>query len=888
LSDVEVGGIVGKLKLDDSDWNLKLAAAGAAADELGAHSPTIKVDVDSAKAQAALAAVQAAEGKLAIATDATRLAYLKLDAVQESSRSSGIQIAAGHLAAARAEATEAAAVSRLTAAKAALAAVNEAEEESEGKANDQHKTTISRMGAIVAAVAALVPLIAPLASYLVAAGGGFAGMAAVGILAILGIKNAMKSGTDTGNEYGSMLQVLKGDLNSLESTAAIGFLGGFRSAVVAIHAAMPDLNSDVSVFARITGGTLAIGVQGLINAFHILNPLFVQGAVYIENIAAGFLTWTENGGLAKFSQYAMQALPQVADLLGNLATSALDIIEALAPAGTAMVGFLNIVANVLSFLASGGPIFATLVAGVTAGTIAFKLFGVVTPIILGVRDAMLALAAGEAAAAGPIGLIVAGVTALVAVLAVSVASTQSAADAQATYTAAVQADNGAIGENVRLQVAKNLQAQGNLISSNVLGVSTKTLTDYVLGNADAHAKVTAAMKAVDEQYDKTHKSAVILGADNQRAASDAATNRAQAHAFVTDLDSQHKAMASQIDQYNALQEAIGGTTVETQAQLDAVKNLASQYGVSVGVYSQVVAGQQKTADSAAAATLQMQLENDAAGLLTNALTLLNGDTLDLESAQTGLRAANNSVTETLKKNKSAIDGHSAAAVSDQQAIQGQVRSAQQVAEAVGKSTGSTQKAIASYKASKDAIESQLRSQGLLTPALQKYIDKLYDIKNLKVPKTKIDIDDAAAKRKLAAIFKELSILSQLTVVVGRGAGNGTSNETDATGGTVGRKAGGGTINGSGGATQDNIPIWASAGEEVIRNGPAQQFRPLLKAINGGSPAQIRQVASTYFTTSSTNRSTSLTIKQYNPVSRDPYKDALAAGDTLRAVMMAGV
>ncbi|MFP3416431.1 hypothetical protein SB773_33900, partial [Bacillus sp. SIMBA_074] len=66
---------------------------------------------------------------------------------------------------------------------------------------------------------------------------------------------------------------------------------------------------------------------GVINALQVLNPLFVQGAGYVEQLAAGFASWTSNGGLEKFTTYAMGVLPQVGATLGSLATLAFHVVD---------------------------------------------------------------------------------------------------------------------------------------------------------------------------------------------------------------------------------------------------------------------------------------------------------------------------------------------------------------------------------------------------------------------------------------------------------------------------------------------------------------------------------------------------------------------------------
>jgi len=70
----------------------------------------------------------------------------------------------------------------------------------------------------------------------------------------------------------------------------------------------------------------------------------------------------------------------------------------------------------------------------------------------------------------------------------------------ADLTAAIREDSGAIGENVRTLVAKNLSDANALAAADRLGLSLSTVTDAALGNADAMAKVKAVTDAATNQY----------------------------------------------------------------------------------------------------------------------------------------------------------------------------------------------------------------------------------------------------------------------------------------------------------------------------------------------------------------------------------------------------
>lgn len=78
MSEASVGGIVAYLRLDRSEWDAELAAAGRRADELGRHSPDIRIRTNAPSAIAQLASVAAAVRRLQDAQGAEGVAESKL------------------------------------------------------------------------------------------------------------------------------------------------------------------------------------------------------------------------------------------------------------------------------------------------------------------------------------------------------------------------------------------------------------------------------------------------------------------------------------------------------------------------------------------------------------------------------------------------------------------------------------------------------------------------------------------------------------------------------------------------------------------------------------------------------------------------------------------
>lgn len=755
-SPTTAGSIVGKLKLDKSEWDRQRVEAKAEARELGGLSPSIHISTNAGEAVAQLEAVRGAEAGL----------------------------------------------------------------------GNQGGITANRTMLIVAAIAALIPLLAPLAGYAVGVAGALAGMGAAGVLAIFGVKNAMQAGTAAGNQYAAGIQQLTGYFNQLANTAAASALRGFAGAVSLIQQAMPNLNSQMAMFGKQLSGTTISVVKMVIDAFRVLNPLFVQAGFYVQQVAAALQHWTSDGGLQKFTTMAIAALPQVADALASLLKGALDLAGALAPLGTIMLGVVTVIGQLLSIIPPLIGILTPLGVAVAAVWGAFALWRQIAPIVDSVRVAVQTFGIDIVTATGVVGLAVAAVGALASAMVTQRMAAAQAAQALQNYTAAVEQDNGVIGKNVEQQAAKwaaNAQALGNYTTvgksaidvGHELGVNARVITNAALGQHDAIKIVSDAMqKYADDASNSTAKVAAL---------------RAEYNNLVGGLADNQKAIQDQIKAYNELAAAQGLKTISSRQELAAQEALASTYGMSVSDMLSAEAAQKKNADQAAETTRQLQMENDAATLLKNAFDLLNGTNLSVAQAQTAAAAATNSLTDSLKQNGSEIDGNSKAAVANQQALQQKAQADQQAAEAIAKQTGSTEQGTAAFAASKQALIEQLQATGQLTPAIQALIDKYYSVPP--VVKTKVDMDADAALATVQHLKDLMASVRDQTVtmtVVTNNVGAPATMPANTKGGY--KYADGGTVMGPGGPRADQVQAWLSAGEEVTPNPQAARYRPVLKAL----------------------------------------------------------
>lgn len=101
--------------------------------------------------------------------------------------------------------------------------------------------------------------------------------------------------------------------------------------------------------------------------------------------------------------------------------------------------------------------------------------------------------------AGPWTVAATGAIAVIAAF----ASEKAAATARVEeFTAAIEEDSGAIGENTRESVANNLEKEGLLSQARDLGINLGTLTDAVLGEADAQERVADATAKAREEAEE--------------------------------------------------------------------------------------------------------------------------------------------------------------------------------------------------------------------------------------------------------------------------------------------------------------------------------------------------------------------------------------------------
>jgi hypothetical protein len=476
---------------------------------------------------------------------------------------------------------------------------------------------------LILAALALGPALVPLGAFAVAGAGAAVMTLGSLALAIKGAAVEMKAGTAVGLQYTAGVNTLKGALAELERTAATSALPAFNAGVKQATGLLPQLNLEVNQFAVI-GGDIANNVlHGLIGGFITLEPLFIQLAVGAEKLSADFDKYANGGGLAKFQTWTAANLPTIEHDIGQIVGAVAKLTAAMGPMGLTSLNAFALITRAINALPL--DVLKVLVPLVVDGYLAFKAyqgldslgtsilpkistaFDKITTSIFASNAATEAAtaqqatfavsAAGEvtaldgvAAAAkgaavaqdaaslsvgsllGPIGGLAVGVGLLATTFFGSSSGTSAATKAMQTYTQAVKDDNGAIGDNIKSQLAQNLVNSKAIDSANALGISTQDLSSAILNGG-------APLDALRQKLETMISTGTNLHQQQTTQVKDA-------QALLPIINAQNSGVAGSVSKYNELQSALsalgvteGNAVGQTSKLNDAFVELEKQASI---------------------------------------------------------------------------------------------------------------------------------------------------------------------------------------------------------------------------------------------------------------------------------------------------------------------
>lgn len=450
--EASVGSIIGYLRLDRSDWDAELAAAGRKADDLARHNPNIRVGTNAPSAIAQLNAVALATRRLQDAQGAENVAAVKLEELRRRGNASAGQLSAAEERLARAHRATAAALVGLAAANDAndaatrkAAADNDAamRKAAEGAlraklatdaTGDSAKKSTFQMHVLADAIALLGPAAVPVAAVATGAILGLLPAATTAILGLRGITQEYQSGALAGTQYQTDIKSLVNEFANLKQTAASGLLGGVDQAIQGSQPLFGALNQDIAVMSNQLGTIVAGAGPALLQILHALNPLFVTFGQLLSDGATKLENWaTSSDGIQQFVAYVQAELPTVMTALGQLVEVAGRLLAALAPMGHVILSGIGTLASVLNSIPTN--VLTVLASGAVSAYVAFRTYSGIQAILAAVNGALEKHAATAALTEARVQASLLAQQAAFAEEAAAVAATRQA-EAEATAVAA--------------------------------------------------------------------------------------------------------------------------------------------------------------------------------------------------------------------------------------------------------------------------------------------------------------------------------------------------------------------------------------------------------------------------------------------------------------------
>lgn len=512
------------------------------------------------------------------------------------------------------------------------------------------------MSKLVSAALLLSPALIPIGAAAVPAVLALGAAGGVAALAFFGLKNGVDAIASSAVK--AQLNSLTHELSSLSGVAASGAAFGLVQGMRQLGDLAPQLTNDVSLIAAQLAGIASNSAVGLVRILQVSAPLSESILQSVLGFSKGFATFGDSPEFRRFLEYAAAKIPEVQAFLVEFGTAVGHIVEAAAPWGSIVLASLTAVSSAISAIPL--PILTELVT-VFEVIIALRFAGALSAIGLSTAAMTTAFTVARAAGAGLASSMGAAAVAagpmLLAVAAIAAAGyglTHMSAkmfDVKANYdnlTAAIRADNLALGENTKQALATSLQTNGLADAARKAGMSTQDLVDGITGSDQAFADLGVNLG-----------SAGVLSYDLARQLREMREGFEHDKVAAKDLDSFFTSMAPKVrtlgDVYAGLSVELGisgkqledyagrlGLTKGTSSELSGVvTQLASQYMVANSAQSKLIDATLAYAASAGTAA-------DQATYLGAVLVSSQGDTLGVADSLAQAFGAARTFGETVK------------------------------------------------------------------------------------------------------------------------------------------------------------------------------------------------------------------------------------------------
>lgn len=494
-----------------------------------------------------------------------------------------------------------------------------------------------------------------------------------------------------------------------------------------------------------------------------------------------------------------------ADLSAEIGEKLAPAIVSAQKAGIGLIEWTMQNQELLIPLAKAFGIAAAAIGGFVAVSKGIEALKSARETIKGIGDAFTALgtkAKIATASAGAVGIALTAAAVIYGVFA------QRNAEAEARvqdFTAALEADTGALGENTRAAVVNALEKQGLLEQGRAMGIAEKDLTDAVMGSAEAMERVASAARAAEKDYG---------GSRQQQALATQATE-----GFIGAIQGQNDELNNAIEAHKRVTSAMDSSTGETESNTSAItdgKLAYEDYTKAInGSYNAQLklAGSERAAEAAIDEGAE-RIKEWTAELTSKYEAEIKADAAakgrkitDEEAGKQAEKRAKKEVDAAIKSGK-ALDITTDAGRTNQEVLYGIAEAAEASISKMTDLERANGTAAARADTSRDAFIELAKSFGKSQEEAEELADQMGLLKSK-------DIDFTVRVSWKGQLSKQIS-------VDGTGAGK------------IALKAGGGQIAGPGTGTSDEVPILASNGEWIIKEKSARYYGPaLMSAINQG-------------------------------------------------------
>jgi hypothetical protein len=536
---------------------------------------------------------------------------------------------------------------------------------------------------------------------------------------------------------------------------ALSTLGVLASALNAIP---------VDVLSKLE--TTAVAAYAAFRTYGLISGIVRSVSGAVEGMAAKQAAAAAVTQAALLGQQAAEA-ESVAAFATAEAAKANAAAEAAVEIAAAMEGTGSVLAATATAAAEDAIVFAAAMQAEAdaAALSATEIAAAAAAAAEGVASAGVVASIGWAGLLPVIGAVAIGVGILGAAMLSSGDDARTAAADQNSYADSVKKTTDALGAANIAQTNKNLSDKGALAaldklhaSGDALGVTYADLAFAVNGPTDSLNKLKASLEAVAAAH--THLNTVTVR--GQVVSSTPATDAEgkSALALLGTIKNLRGALLARIktqEDLNALERA---TSAAEDGGTAAARRHANALGLGTKAYLDAQTAARKAAASAQANTAAMQAESDAAGLLSQAFDRLNGKTLDISDARIQFAQSLYTTTQGLRKHSQAWQLDTQAGQANQQNVNAAIRSAQSLAQAVSKGTKLTKAGVAAYRESLIVLRQHLIAEGASRGAIERVNTALQGLAHIKIPPTKVDLNTKPAEQRIRTLREFIRSIRQ--------------------------------------------------------------------------------------------------------------------------------